>query len=542
MKFQTSEYLKPYVLPITVSFRQLPKYRYRLHPLRALKLGLALSVIIIFSSLLFLSSDGPPEPEISILQSTHTFIHSAYYYPSSKSLGKNAIAMVTTMNKRTVSNITNLKINLIGTNKTDKWMQQATLTTEHGLHTRCDYSLVTAHANLLEDMEKLEIESDGVLVEVPVKRPKYSAPKPVVFCIAPQFAAEQWQTFLVQLHVSKRYGAHLQLYVVSMVESYFNLLKEHEKLGLVSIEPWLTIKFSTTDEPYLEPNRNVELRNQAAAHTDCILMYKEAVSFIGVLDMDDILIPTNANSYYEEFEREYAGSWEISALHYDKFDYKTIKTSVLDSKKTLNISSMIKNSKRLKTKDEGKSFFRPERLNSTWSHYSLNSDDRPIYLTKKQRKPIYRKMKYIYNNGIFHLKHMVFVNSSNVREGVIPINPGDNITELISERHLKEIDEDFLSTISQPEFTSLTSSLPKDDFYTNIVFQCYNQSFYHIRDAGLLSAESTCVNAFDCELSQREAMPCTHSDATYHSGPPMFPITFHWASDAFFSDEIGCYQ
>ncbi|CTQ86784.1 Glycosyltransferase family 92 protein [Caenorhabditis elegans] len=447
--------------------------------------------------------------------------------------------MVTTMNKRTVSKITRHTINLIGTNRTSRWLKKATLTTEHALDDRCDYSLILAQTNLLENMRTLEIEADGILMQIPMKRPKYSAPKPVVFCVSPQFAAEQWQTFLVQLHVSKRYGAHLQLYVVSMVESYFNLLKEYEKLGLVSIEPWLTIKFPTTDGPYLEPNRNVELRNQAAAHTDCILMYKEAVSFIGVIDMDDILIPTNANSYYEEFEREYAGSWEISALQYQKFDFRTIKSAKLEAQ---SISEIVKNARRLPTKDQGKCFFRPERFNSSWSHYSRNSDNHAIYLTQDQEHRIHWRRKVGQANGIFHMKKMTMVNLEHVPEGAIPVNPGDNITELISEQHLKEINEDMKRMLTRPEIANLSSILPNDDFYMNIVFQCYNESFYHIRDTNFLYNDVTCVNAFNCELPQRENIPCIHSDATYHSGPKMWPITYHYATNSFFSRDIGCYQ
>ncbi|CAL2044225.1 unnamed protein product [Caenorhabditis brenneri] len=533
--------MKPYLLPMVSSIGELKRFRFKIHPIRVVKVLPVLVILIVYLGFKIFPNFVPtPEEKVSLFQNTHTFIHSAYYFPVSKSLGSNAVAIVTTMNKRTVSKITDYRVNLIGTSRTARWLKEANLTTEHALNDRCDYSLITIQTNFMHEMHTLEIEAEGLLVEIPFKRPKYSAPKPVVFCVSPQFAAEQWQTFLVQLHVSKRYGAHLQLYIVSMVESYFNLIKEYEKLGLVSIEPWLTIKFPETDGPYIEPNRNVELRNQAAAHTDCLLMYKEAVSFVGILDMDDILIPTAANSYYEEFEREYAGSWEISALHYDKFDYQTIKVAELEEQ---SISAIVKNARRLKTKDAGKSFLRPERFNSTWSHYSRNSDGKPIYLTPDpNQEPIFWHRRLVKTNGIFHLKKMFYIESGNVPGGALPVNPGDNITEMISEQHLKEIDEDMKKTLSLPSIANLSSTLPKDDFYMNIVFSCYNESFYHIRDTQWLYNDITCVNAFNCELPQREEMPCIHSDAKYHSGPSMWPITYHYASDPFFTKDIGCYQ
>ncbi|CCD67442.2 Glycosyltransferase family 92 protein [Caenorhabditis elegans] len=537
--------METFLHPIGYSLLTLKKYPYRLHPFRILKfIAFILSLILtclmitplIFNSDSFLF-DVPKE--VPILQSTHTFIHSAYYYPVSKSLGNNAVAIVTTMNKRTVPIITDYTINIHGSHIKKKVGKVATLTTEHLLNDRCDYSLVLIQANTLGGMTKLEIESGGVTVEIPFKSPKYSAPKPVVFCISPQFAAEQWQTFLTQLHISKRYGAHVHLYVVSMVESYYKLIKEYEKLGLVSIEPWLTIKFPVTDGPYLEPNRNVELRNQAAAHTDCILMYKEAVSFVGILDMDDILIPNKANSYYEEFEREYGGSWYISALQYGKADFETIKVAELEAQ---SISAIVKNARRLPTKDQGKSFVRPERFNSSWSHYSRNSDNKPMYWTPHQTVPLSMRKKAMQYNGIFHMKNMYLTNLTKVRDGAVPVNPGDNITQLISDQHLLEIDMEMKSILTSEPIAALSATLPKTDFYMPIIFKCYNDSFYHLRDTKTLLNDVTCVNAFDCELPQQEGMPCTHSDATYHSGPPMFPITFHWATDAYFSSEIGCYQ
>ncbi|KAF1752678.1 hypothetical protein GCK72_019233 [Caenorhabditis remanei] len=531
--------------PIAYSLLSLRKYRYKLHPLRICKLVAFVFFVVVVSLILITPLLSHNEilystpKEVPILQKTHAFIHSAYYYPVSKSLGNNAVALVTTMNKRTVPVITDYTINLHGSHLKKRVANVATLTTEHLLNDRCDYSLVLVQTNLLTGMTKLEIESEGVLTEIPFKTPKYSAPKPVVFCVSPQFAAEQWQTFLTQLHISKKYGAHLQLYVVSMVESYYKLIKEYEKLGLVSIEPWLTIKFPVTDGPYLEPNRNVELRNQAAAHTDCILMYKEAVSFVGILDMDDILIPNNANSYYEEFEREYGGSWFVSALQYGKADFETIKVAELESQ---SISAIVRNARRLPTKDQGKSFVRPERFNSSWSHYSRNSDNKPIYWTPKQTVPLMMRKKQMKFNGIFHMKNMYLKNLTDVRDGAVPLNPGDNITQLISEEHLAEIDAEMKSILSLEPIAQLSTTLPKDDFYMPIIFKCYNDSFYHLRDTKTLMNDITCVNAFDCELPQREDMPCIHSDATYHSGPSMFPITFHWATDPFFTNEIGCYQ
>ncbi|CAI5452381.1 unnamed protein product [Caenorhabditis angaria] len=485
---------------------------------------------------------APIRDTLGYLQHTHTFIHSAYYYPESKSLGKNAIAIVTTTNKRTVKQILKMKINLVASNDTGIINTAATVTTEHRLTDRCDYLMLLAQANTLENMNVLEIEADGITASIPFKKPKAVAPKPVMFCVAPQFAAEQWQTFLAQVHISKFYGAHLQMYVVSMVESYFQLLQEYEKLGYLSIEPWLTIKFSKVDEPVIEPNRNVELRAQTAAHTDCLLMYKEAATFIGFVDMDDLLIPVNSASYYEEFERDYNGNWLISSLHYTKYDFQTIKSPYLDE---TSILQMVKQAKYMNTTDSGKSFVRAERYNSTWAHWSRVADLVPQFFGESEEKPFLMTRREMNTTGMFHLKRQISktgLQLANLGEGQIPLNPVNNKTTIISEENLQAIEDDLQRHLALPQIQKLAPYLPKEDFYMPIILKCYTDAFYHARDIGRFSQAAICINAYSCDIPQRHDYSCVHSDAMYHSGPRMDPITYHYTTDSYFTRSIGCYQ
>lgn len=93
-----------------------------------------------------------------------------------------------------------------------------------------------------------------------------------------------------------------------------------------------------------------------------------------------------------------------------------------------------------------------------------------------------------------------------------------------------------------PSISKLADSLPKEEFYMPIIFKCYNESFYHLRDTNQMRPDILCVNAYSCDLPQQVGNRCVHSDATYHSGPPMWPISFHFATNSFFSRDIGCYQ
>ncbi|CAI5453383.1 unnamed protein product [Caenorhabditis angaria] len=469
------------------------------------------------------------EEQIKIPQ-THTFIHNVYYYPKSTSLGENALAFVMAMDKRAAPDITKHRISVIGTDSQgNERKTNMTLTVEAVENARCDYQMTLGQTNTINDLRILEIESDenGSRVQIPFKLPKKHAPSPVIFCISPQFVAEQWQAFLAQVHVSKRFGAHLHIYIVSILDSYYNLLKQYEKRGYITIDQWLNIKFAHTSGDYLEPNRNVELRNQAAAQTDCLLQYKQSAHYIAFLDMDDLIMPSRAGNYYEEFVREFQGNPLISAIYYEKYDFEVEKVPKMTDQ---SISAIVRSAKLLKTKDLGKPVVRPIHYNSTWLHYSMNANT-------KENKRWTRGVK----NGVFHFKKMNMAEPKDVSQMEIPkalVRDGS----LISEEHLNEIDRDLENLMEDPEFRRVATSLPNEEFYMPIVFDCYNKSFYHRRELGLLDTTKLCINAYDCVLPQREDKKCIHSDAIYQSGPPMYPITFHFAKFYTFSENIGCYQ
>lgn len=52
--------------------------------------------------------------------------------------------------------------------------------------------------------------------------------------------------------------------------------KAYERKGVVRIEPWAAIKLDgeTTTQLGYDPNAEIEWRNQPAAQTDCLLLFK----------------------------------------------------------------------------------------------------------------------------------------------------------------------------------------------------------------------------------------------------------------------------
>lgn len=78
----------------------------------------------------------------------------------------------------------------------------------------------------------------------------------------------------MNIHVIRRYGGHMHLYITSVVEELFETLKVYESWGSLTLDYWVRMKFKETLTPYADPMKNVEWRNQAGAQTDCLLQYK----------------------------------------------------------------------------------------------------------------------------------------------------------------------------------------------------------------------------------------------------------------------------
>ncbi|EGT37012.1 hypothetical protein CAEBREN_12496 [Caenorhabditis brenneri] len=449
---------------------------------------------------------------------SHVFVVSAYYYPTSKSLGPNAVALNMVVDCKSF-NVDNATYSVMGSNQTHHVLSKAPSQVE-GVPS-CRYITAMARTNTVENLVKLEMESDGQTVEIPFKIARYQSPKPVIICISPQFVAEQWQLFLLQAHVAHQFGGHLHIYLTSIINSYFKLMQEYERLGYLTIDFWLRMKFSNVSTPYFEPNSHVEWRNQAGAQIDCLLQYKEAAEFIAFFDMDDILFPKTYPTYLQEFRAE----WEIdptsNSIYYGRREHEFLKAETLSEFSFKELVSSLRSSPTVK---RGKVVVKPERYNSTWIHYSwhdLNS-------------------RVIPSPNLIHVQRPLQKNGENNVTMVWKMEFGP-FNETIKEEDINSIENAFNGVRNSFSVSELSSELPSSDFYLPIVFNCYYKAFYGAAFDNQPGGFG-CPNADSCVLPQREQYRCVHSDADYYSGPHMEPFTFHFANNSFWNWNIGCYQ
>lgn len=163
-----------------------------------------------------------------------------------------------------------------------------------------------------------------------------------------------------------------------MIDSYFDLVKEYEREGYVTVDHWIRPKFSITSGIFLEPNANSEWRNQAGAQTDCLLQYKESATFITFFDLDDVLFPHGFDTYYDEFAFLSFLHPTVKTFHYDKRQFVVENSAKLTD---IKFPKMFNHSHYESEFRTGKVMARPSSLDSMWIRHSFNTKDRErVYL------------------------------------------------------------------------------------------------------------------------------------------------------------------
>ncbi|PIC24989.1 hypothetical protein B9Z55_018090 [Caenorhabditis nigoni] len=379
---------------------------------------------------------------------SHVFVVSAYYYAESKSLGKNAIALnmaIDSVSKK----LDKAVFTIVGSNSTNTTSSTAIPYVENA--DMCRYSTAVAITKTIENLEKLELESDGMTVEIPFKHARSSAPKPVIFCMAPQAVGEQWQLFVLQMHLLQKYGAHTHVYLVSMLEPYFDLMQEYEKQGYATIEPWLRMKVSSSKSQFYEPNGNVELGNRAGAFTDCLLQYKEAAQYIAFIDIADLLFPVMKNSYLKEFHAEFKFHNSDSSIYYKRKGHELVKPDTLAE---FSFSDAIDSLKTVTSSKKGIVVVKPHRWNSTGIYGSQ-------YETKRNRYTVR-------NNYVVQIQ-------TPDKEVNVTIRSYNSTMIKLRKKDFLTIEKDFLKIKNSSRVRGIARTLPMFDYYTLIIEECFDE-------------------------------------------------------------------
>ncbi|CAO4378123.1 unnamed protein product [Caenorhabditis nigoni] len=267
---------------------------------------------------------------------------------------------------------------------------------------------VFATLQLLPDTEFIAMVSGVNMTMIPFKTPSYQK-RDVVVCISPLYVTEQWQNFLLAVHILKKFGAHMHLYFISAVTSFFELMWEYQKHDYLTIQPWDRMMFPFVPGDIADAYTQVEFQNLAAAQTDCLLQYKasktfiyfyitdfqESAQFVALFDLSDILIPKLAPTFIKEFQillERNNGTKDVAYFEYPSQHYE----ATVYNHTVFRIEDMIRSLVNMEKKTAGKIVMIPEKLNYTWM-------DRPLSLPGGLRSIT------VEDNEIIHLANISWV-------------------------------------------------------------------------------------------------------------------------------------
>ncbi|CAO4378145.1 unnamed protein product [Caenorhabditis nigoni] len=242
------------------------------------------------------------------------FILSAYFYPTSKSLGNNSLALVMSMNLGKLKDVVGNSLDTV--NDTRIVVMARNETTGTVVSTR--YERITPHDNC----QMVTVFATVQLLPDPV---------------------------------------HIAL-----------ISNEDSTEGYITLQPWDRVLFPFVPGDIADPYQEIEFQSLAGAQTDCILQYKvESAEFVALFDLNDILIPKSASTLLEEFQHILGNQERVSFLSYTRrnheinvfnnteFSIRTMVDSLVD-RNTTKFSKSVAVTKNLNFTSIDRPYFVPE--------------------------------------------------------------------------------------------------------------------------------------------------------------------------------------
>lgn len=116
----------------------------------------------------------------------------------------------------------------------------------------------------------------------------------------------------------------------------------------------------------------------------------------------------------------------------------------------------------------------------------------------------------------------------------------DNSSAIIPKKDIMDLEDDLRKMMTRLQKTRMFSKLPRIRYYSDLVLKCYNEKYYDLYYSNRKS-EITCPGPQFCDFTQQVNIKCVRVNATYSSMKKLMPVTYYYATDPYFSDEMGCY-
>ncbi|CAL2046450.1 unnamed protein product [Caenorhabditis brenneri] len=457
------------------------------------------------------------------------FITSAYYYPHSKSLGNYSFALVMSINLgRTKKNFLDLQeggaldeteIVVMAVNSTNKIVARAQYE-RITPHDHCQMISVFATMQLLPNLHSIYMMSGEYRTLIPHKVVPSHQKRDVIVCISPIYVSEQWQNFLLAVHIYKHFGAFMHIYFISAISAFFQLLREYEKSGYLTIQPWDRVIFPFVPGVIADPYSQMEFSNTAAAQTDCILQYKESSKFVALFELNDILIPILAPTFAGEFQALIRNNSNIVHLTYPRQNFGATFFNETET----TFEGLANNLKDLGTQQRfGKIVLDPQLINYTWI-------DRPPYLKNGEELEVTE-------NYITHLQNVVW-NYNETEKAPILFNSTIDASDYMNPV-IWHIEKDFRRMSRKETIQEIMPNLPRFFHFYGLMKQCFEEKYYRLLNTK--HRRSQCPGPQICGFYQHPDLHCVHVNGAHMYMPGVYPITYHYATDFSYTSDIGCY-
>ncbi|KAL3075491.1 hypothetical protein niasHS_011998 [Heterodera schachtii] len=198
------------------------------------------------------------------------------------------------------------------------------------------------------------------------KVPSYKS-RGLVLCISRVFLFEKWQLLITALETA--------------ILAVYELMKAYEREGLLRVRPG--IRFPHQRGMPWDPNAETEFNGQILLAHDCFYEYRHSAQFIGLIDWDDLLVPSrHFATLPEAFAAASAAHPDTGYFLVNKLE-ASFEEQLVTKPSRFSLRKVLRHGIRIaQMYNDEKMVVRPTQLRGFWMHNSflLESGKRPVKL------------------------------------------------------------------------------------------------------------------------------------------------------------------
>ncbi|KAI1726192.1 glycosyltransferase family 92 domain-containing protein [Ditylenchus destructor] len=322
----------------------------------------------------------------------------------------------------------------------------------------------------------------------------------VVACFSPLFYNERWQLIIPTLEIYRQLGVTLQVYYIqSMLVEILRFIQLYERLNVTKVETWSKLSvmnLNPSNSSLLpldyDPNAELEWRNQAAAHTDCLLNYREAAEFVIISDIDDVLFPRLGKTFLDEFRILSSQFPAAAGFSYNRYNTELITSNDPDD---FSLSALINSARIAREWEDPKYVVKPSYVQSVWLHW-------PGIMDRGYMQQVPDRL-----NFMVHFRNWSMVDYG---ASIMPRMQRSfelfqyQISDVIQPPATADIEANFRKFLKENSPGEiLFDNLPRQVRYYPLIAECYNRIFY-----ARAKRPQNCPGPMRCHLPPIEGLQC----------------------------------